>query len=109
MTAAESPLAATPAGWLEPARDTGQAQRVERPPRIMVIDDDSAHLQVVRIIITRESFSAELLLQNDPLEALAYLEHNPVDLVLLDVGMSGLTGSRSSAASRPAPSTATCR
>ena len=61
-------------------------------PRIVIVDDDPAHLQVVKIILTREAFAAELHLFEEPLKALDFLEREPVNLILLDVGMAQLDG-----------------
>lgn len=61
-------------------------------PRIVIVDDDPAHLQVVKIILTREAFAADLHLFEEPLKAIEFLEREPVNLILLDVGMAPLDG-----------------
>jgi two-component system sensor histidine kinase/response regulator len=61
-------------------------------PRIVIVDDDPAHLQVVKIILTREALVAELHLFEEPIKALEYLETGRVNLILLDVGMSQMDG-----------------
>ena len=61
-------------------------------PKIAIVDDDEAHLQFIRLIMAREAYNTEVFLFNDPEKGLAYLKENPVDLVLLDVMMPGMTG-----------------
>lgn len=61
-------------------------------PRIVIVDDDPAHLQVVKIILTREAFAAELHLFEEPQKALDFLETHPANLILLDVGMGQMDG-----------------
>lgn len=61
-------------------------------PRIAIVDDDPAHLQVVKIILTREAFSAELHLFDEPVKALDFLGTTAVNLILMDVGMSQMDG-----------------
>lgn len=70
---------------------TSSAQDRQRP-RIVIVDDDPAHLQVVKIILTREALAAELHLFEEPIKALEYLETGRVNLILLDVGMSQMDG-----------------
>jgi len=65
----------------------------DRPvPRIAIVDDDPAHLQVVKIILMRESLAADLQLFDDPLRALEFLSAQAVNLILLDIGMPRMNG-----------------
>ena len=68
------------------------SRRAARLPRILVIDDDPGHLQVVKIILTREDFSCDVALYEDAAQALAFLDSNPVDLILTDVSMPNMDG-----------------
>jgi signal transduction histidine kinase len=61
-------------------------------PRIVLIDDDPGHLQVVQIIMMREDFPCDLVLFQDPREGLAYLEQNPANLAVMDIAMPHLDG-----------------
>ena len=61
-------------------------------PRIVLIDDDPGHLQVVQIIMLREDFRCDLVLFQDPREGLAYLETHPANLVVMDMAMPHLDG-----------------
>lgn len=71
----------------------GKRSASDRPsPRIAMVDDDPAHLQVVKIILMRESLAADLHLFDDPLRALEFLATEPVNLVLLDIGMPRMNG-----------------
>ncbi len=60
--------------------------------RIVVVDDDPGHLQVVKIIMMREDLPCDLKLFQDPREALAHLEREPADLVIMDLAMPHLDG-----------------
>ncbi|MFI5400431.1 MAG: ATP-binding protein [SAR324 cluster bacterium] len=65
----------------------------QRPvPRIAIVDDDPAHLQVVKIILMRESLAADLQLFDDPIRALDFLSTEAVNLILLDIGMPRMNG-----------------
>ena len=61
-------------------------------PKIMIVDDDDAHLQFIRMVILKENFTCELTLCNSGLQALEMLRRNPADLVLLDVMMPKMDG-----------------
>jgi two-component system, sensor histidine kinase and response regulator len=72
---------------------SGKRLSSDRPgPRIAIVDDDPAHLQVVKIILTRESLATDLHLFDDPIVALEYLAKEPVNLILLDIGMARMGG-----------------
>jgi signal transduction histidine kinase len=65
----------------------------DRPgARIAMVDDDPAHLQVVKIILMRESLAVDLHLFDDPIRALEYLATDAVNLILLDIGMPRMNG-----------------
>ena len=72
--------------------DQKSPEPIERLRRIVVIDDDPGHLQVVKIIMMREDFPCDLLLFQDPNEALAAVRKDPPDLVMMDVAMPKLDG-----------------
>ncbi len=59
-------------------------------PVVMVIDDQTANLQVVGQLLTRADYDVVPVL--DGREALALAESSPPDLVLLDMRMPGLDG-----------------
>lgn len=59
-------------------------------PVVMVIDDQTANLQVVGQLLTRAGYDVVPVL--DGREALALAERSPPDLVLLDMRMPGLDG-----------------
>jgi DNA-binding NtrC family response regulator len=59
-------------------------------PTLVVVDDDPAILRLVSGIAVGEGF--EVATTNSAAEALVQLLDQPVDLVLLDLGMPGVTG-----------------
>ncbi|MCH8841352.1 MAG: hybrid sensor histidine kinase/response regulator [SAR324 cluster bacterium] len=61
-------------------------------PRIMVVDDDPANLQVIRMVVVREKFLCDLILFENGQAGLDYLNDHRVDLILLDVVMPGMNG-----------------
>lgn len=61
-------------------------------PRIMMIDDETANLEVVKHFLRKESFEPDLVFYEDGQSALDYLKSNPVDLILLDLQMPGMDG-----------------
>ena len=61
-------------------------------PKIVIVDDDEAHLQFIRLIMAREEYKTELQLFPSPEEGFAYLVENEADLILLDVMMPGMSG-----------------
>jgi signal transduction histidine kinase len=80
-------------------------ESVQRLRRIVVIDDDPGHLQVVKIIMMREDFPCDLILFQDPREALAALQQDPPDLVMMDVAMPGMDGFETFARMQANPTT----
>lgn len=59
-------------------------------PVIMVVDDQTANVQVLGQLLTHADYDVVPVL--DGAEALALAEHSPPDLVLLDMRMPGLDG-----------------
>ena len=57
---------------------------------ILVVDDESAIVTVVRERLEREGFSVRAVASGE--EALAHIETNPADLVVLDVMLPGMDG-----------------
>ncbi len=60
------------------------------PPRLLLVDDDAAHLQALQRIFQREHF--EVLAASSGKEALALLRAQPIDVVLTDLMMPGMSG-----------------
>lgn len=58
------------------------------PLRVLVVDDDAS----IRLVVRTAFDDAEVLEAADGREALALLEREPVDVVLLDVMMPGVDG-----------------
>ena len=63
---------------------------VTRNPRIVIVDDDPDIIEVLNSILNAESWETCTFL--DSASALAFIEGNPVDLILLDSGMPGING-----------------
>ncbi|MEE8396857.1 MAG: response regulator, partial [bacterium] len=61
-------------------------------PKIMIVDDDEEHLQLIKLIMLREGLTCELFLCHRARQALEFLAGTAVDLVLLDVMMPDLDG-----------------
>lgn len=60
--------------------------------RILIIDDDPAHLNTARGILEAEGY--EVFTQSQPFGSTNTVIHMKPDLVLLDVNMPGLSGDR---------------
>ena len=58
--------------------------------KILIVDDDSEIREVVRILLAGENFQVAEAASGE--EALAWLEANEADLVILDVMMEGMSG-----------------
>jgi CheY-like chemotaxis protein len=67
---------------------TGSARL--RTPRVLIVDDARANRQLLEIMLEPEGY--ELLLATNGEEALAMMERQPPDLVVLDVMMPGMNG-----------------
>ena len=61
-------------------------------PRILLIDDDIAHLQSTRGILEAEGY--EVLTHSQPFGSTNVILQQQPDLVLLDVNMPGLSGEK---------------
>lgn len=60
--------------------------------RTIAIDDEPLALQLVTGYISKTPFLALLSGFDNPLDAMEFLEENPVDLIFLDIKMPDLTG-----------------
>lgn len=60
--------------------------------RILIVDDDEAHLDFIKAVILKERFNCWLTLCSGAREALEFVRHNPLDLMLLDVMMPEMNG-----------------
>jgi DNA-binding response OmpR family regulator len=71
----------------------GQAARkrsISRGKRILLVDDEASVREMVGRVLMGEGFN--VLLAGDGPEALRVAAANPIDLVLLDLNMPGLSG-----------------
>ena len=59
-------------------------------PRILIVDDDKSLQEFLEIFLTKEGF--EVAVAEDGEEALDYLSHHDVDLILADIRMPRLDG-----------------
>jgi two-component system sensor histidine kinase/response regulator len=69
-----------------------QRPQGEPEPTILVIDDEPANLQLIKMAVTREQFRCNLVLCVSARDGLEYLEQHPAHLILLDVVMPGMNG-----------------
>jgi DNA-binding response OmpR family regulator len=60
------------------------------PARILIVDDSSDNSELLQIILNWEGFSSQIAGSGE--EALASVAAEPPDLVLLDLGLPGLSG-----------------
>lgn len=60
------------------------------PLRLVVIDDEPIALKQLNRILSRRSYQVEVF--EDPRQALKYIDHSPVDIVLTDLRMPQLSG-----------------
>lgn len=58
--------------------------------KIMVVDDDANIRELIRLILKKEGF--EVLEAGDGIDALAKLEKNKIDLIVLDIMMPNMDG-----------------
>jgi two-component system, NtrC family, response regulator PilR len=61
-----------------------------RPPRILVVDDERSMRELLAIVLRREGY--EVLLAENGRSAIALLEREPVDLLISDIKMPDLSG-----------------
>src|ERR1051326_2007145 len=74
---------------------TASTARVEtpaeqRPPRILVVDDERSMRELLAIVLRREGY--EVLLAENGKSAIATLEKEPVDILISDIKMPDLSG-----------------
>jgi len=62
------------------------------PPTLLIVDDEVGILAALRRCLRREGF--RILTATAPEEALALLEREPVDVILSDQRMPGLSGTQ---------------
>ena len=70
---------------MNPASDTA-----ERPACVLIVDDERANRELLKVMLAPEGFL--LLTAASGEEALAIVERQPPDLILLDVMMPGMNG-----------------
>lgn len=58
--------------------------------RILVVDDEPAIRRLLKTSLTSQNFAVEEA--EDAAAALAHIQHNPVDVLLLDLGLPGMDG-----------------
>jgi two-component system, NtrC family, sensor kinase len=76
-------------GMAQPAADD-EAPRLLGPKRLLAVDDSLTYLQILSSELNREGYDVALAHSGD--EALALLAAQPVDCILLDLIMPGLSG-----------------
>ena len=76
---------------------------MRRSPRILMIDDDEAHIYSTKGILEGEGY--DVMVHNSPLGATNLVRQTTPDLILLDVNMPGLSGDRLSLILRSNPTT----
>lgn len=59
-------------------------------PQILIVDDDVSIAELIRDFLSLEGFESDYCTNGK--EAIEYLKHNQVDLVLLDIVMPGMSG-----------------
>lgn len=74
-----------------------------RKPRILIVDDVRENRVLLEVML--QSVHCELLMAQDGVTALAMAAHEPLDLILCDVMMPGLTGYEVVARLRANPAT----
>ena len=68
----------------------GSPHAAERPPRILIVDDDAAALRLLAVGLDATGF--DVLTATSGEEALALIANSPPDAVVLDFEMPGLNG-----------------
>lgn len=71
--------------------------------RILIVDDDLANREVLSIILGYEGFTTVAAASGE--EALALLAQQPIDLILLDVILQGMSGYEAATAIKRNPDT----
>jgi two-component system response regulator PilR (NtrC family) len=62
----------------------------QRPPRILVVDDERSMRELLAIVLRREGY--EVLLAENGRAAIGLLEREPVDLLISDIKMPDMSG-----------------
>jgi DNA-binding response OmpR family regulator len=60
------------------------------PERILVVEDEEVNQLVLEALLAREGYTVDLA--SDGPTALGQIAHHPPDLVLLDLGLPGISG-----------------
>ena len=68
----------------EPQAPTGA------PLRVLIVDDEASMRDMLRIVLRRDGY--DVAVARDGTEALAWLQREPVDLLLSDIRMPGVSG-----------------
>lgn len=63
---------------------------IERPARVLIVDDERQNRQLLEVMLKPEGF--DLVVMGSGEEALAEVKRQPPDLILLDVMMPGMDG-----------------
>jgi CheY-like chemotaxis protein len=84
-----------PEAWEVPAAiwyvSAGSMSSVtSKPPRILVVDDDSAVVDLMRQFFVNAGYRVEFAHHGG--DALTLVQHDPPDVVLLDITMPGMNG-----------------
>ena len=69
---------------------SGKRDADDRPPRVLIVDDERHNRQLLEVMLTPEGF--HLLTASSGEEALAMVAEQPPDLILLDIMMPGMDG-----------------
>lgn len=78
--------------------DKRMMETLQTPARILLVDDNESDIELNRLMLIEEArLECEVLTACDGREALAKLqsaarENNPIDLILLDINMPGMSG-----------------
>ena len=72
------------------AVQTAEPVADERPPRILVVDDERSMRELLAIVLRREGY--EVLLAENGRTAISLLEREPVDLLISDIKMPDMSG-----------------
>lgn len=75
----------------------------DRPPRIMIIDDEPHDRRLLEVMLASEGFEIHLATSGE--EALEMIRHDAPDLILLDIVMTGMDGCATTAVIKSNPAT----